>query len=76
MLEHVLDSTGKDINSHLYKHYIEAGYQSLKISDYRITENRYLNNWKKQKIVEVLLIRELKPTLNKQDKLIPLKLFN
>ena len=64
--ESVLDNTEKDINSHLYKHSIEAGHQSLKISDYRIIGNGYLSN----------LIKELKPTLNKQDKLIPLKLFN
>ena len=60
--ERVLDHTGKYINSHLYKHSIETGHQTLEISDYRLAE--------------VLLIKELKPTLNKQDKLIPLKLFN
>ena len=74
--ESVLDNTKKDINSHLYKHSIEADHQSLKISDYRIIGNGYLSNWKEQKIAEVLLIKELKPTLNKQDKLIPLELFN
>ena len=74
--ERVLDSTGKDINSHLYKYSIETGHQSLEISDYRIIGNEYGNNWKKQKIAEALLIKELKPTLNKQDKSIPLKLFN
>ena len=63
--ERVLGHTGKDINSHLYKHSIEAGHETLKISDYRIIGNGYLNNWKKQKIAEALLIKELKPTLNK-----------
>ena len=28
------------------------------------------------KIAEALLMKELRPTLNKQDKLMPLKLFN
>ena len=74
--ERVLDHTGKNVNSHLYKHSTKAGHATLKISDYRIIGNRYLNNWKKQKIAEALLIKELKPTLNKRDKLIPLKLFN
>ena len=42
--EKVLDRTGKDINSHLYKHSVETGYQTLEINDYRIMENRYGNN--------------------------------
>ena len=72
----VLEHIGKDINSHLYKHSIETGHQTLEISDYRIIGNGYKNNGNKRKIAEALLIKELKPTLNKQDKSIPLKLFN
>ena len=76
MSERVLDHTGKDISSHLYKHSIETGHQTLEIRDYRIIRNGYKNNGNKRKIAEALLIKELKPTLNKQDRLIPLKLFN
>ena len=65
----------KDINSQLYKDSIKTGHQPLEISDYRIIGNGYGNNWNKQ-IDQAFLIIELKPTLNKQDKLIPLKLFN
>ena len=72
----MLDHTGKVINRHLYKHSIETSHQALEISDYRIIGNGYGNNWKKWKIAEALLIEELKPTLKKQDKSIPLKLFN
>ena len=32
--EKVLDQTGKDINSHLYKHSVETGYQTLEVNDY------------------------------------------
>ena len=32
--EKVLDRTGKDINSHLYKHSVETGYQTLEVNDY------------------------------------------
>ena len=32
--ERVLDHTGKDINSDLYKHSIETGHQTLEISDH------------------------------------------
>ena len=37
--ERVLNHTGKDINSHLYKHSIEIGHQNLDISDCRIIGN-------------------------------------
>ena len=74
--ERVLGHTGKDISSHLYKHSIETGHQTLEISDYQITGNRYGNNWNKRKIAKALLIKELKPALNKQDKSRPLKLYN
>ena len=72
----MLDHSGKDINSHLYKRSIETGHQTLEISDYRIFGNVYGNNWNKRKTAEALLIKELKPTLKKQDKSMPLKLFN
>ena len=55
---------------------METGHQTLEISDNRIIRNGYGNNLNKRKIAEALLIKELKPTLNKQDKPIPLKLFN
>ena len=66
----------KDISSHGYKHSMEAGHQILEAGDYRIIRNGYGNNWNKRKIAEAILIKELKPTLNKQDKSIPLRLFN
>ena len=60
--ERVLDHTGKDINSHLYKHSIETGHQTLEVNNYRIIGNGYGNDWKKRKIAEALLIKELKST--------------
>ena len=46
------------------------------VNDYQIIGNGYGNNWKKRKIAEALSVKQLKPILNKQDKWIPLKLFN
>ena len=66
----------KDISSYGYKHSIETGHQILETGDYQIIRNGYENNWNKRKIAEAILIKELKPTLNKQDKSIPLRLFN
>ena len=38
--------------------------------------NGFRGNNKKRKVAEVLLIREIKPTLNIQDQLAPLQLFS
>ena len=74
--ERVLGHTGKDINSHFHKQSIKTGHQTLETSGYRSIRNGFGNNPKKRKTAEALLNKELKPTLNKQDKSIPLKLFN
>ena len=46
------------------------------MNNYNIIEKGYKNNVRKQKIAEALLIEEIKPTSNKQDNLIELKLLN
>ena len=46
------------------------------MNNYKTIETRYKNNVRKQKIAEALLIEEMKPTLNKQDNSVDLKLFN
>ena len=76
ILERVLDHNGKDINRHLYKHSIKTGHWTLDIRDYRIIGKGYGNNCKKWETAKALLNKELKSTLKKQDKSMPLKLFN
>ena len=39
--ERVLHHTGKDINSHLYRHSIETVHQTLEIIDYLVIGNRW-----------------------------------
>ena len=71
-----LDHTGRDPNSHLFKHSVESGHPVLDMSNYKIIEKGYRNNARKRKVAEALLIKEMKPTLNNQDNLVELKLFN
>ena len=65
-----------DIISHLMKHSIESGHKPLEAVNYKIIVTGYRNNTMKRKLSEALFIKELKPTLNKQEKSLPLKLFN
>ena len=71
-----LDHAGRDQNSYLFKHSIESGHPVLDKKNYIIIGKGYKNNVRKRKIAEALLIKEMKPTLNKQDNSVELKLFN
>ena len=73
--ERIIDLTGSDTNSHLLKHSIESGHKPLEAVDYKIIGTGYRNNTMQRKLSEALFIKELKPTLNKQEKSLPLKLF-
>ena len=55
---------------------MESGHKPLEITDYKITDAGYCKNTMKRKLFEALFIRELRPTLNKKEKHVPLKLFN
>ena len=73
--ERIVDHTGRDANSHLLKHSIESGHKPLEAVDYEIFGTGYRKNTMKRKLSEALFIKELNPTLNKQEKSVPLKLF-
>ena len=74
--ERIIDHTGRDSNSYVYKHCIETGHRSPDISDFKIIDSNFHKNVFKRKIAEALLIKQLKSTLNKQEKSIELKCFN
>ena len=74
--ERVKDHTRKDVHSHLFKHAVESEHVVLDITNYSIIEKWYRNNTRKHKIAEALLIKEMKPILNRQDQSIALKLFH
>ena len=70
-----MDHNGKGINSHLLKHHIEKELQCLQNKDFVIISSGFWNNTVKRKISKVLWIRDLRPTLNRQERSIELKLF-
>ena len=74
--ERIADHAGRDANSHLLKHSIESGHKPLEAVDYKIIGTGYRKKTMKRKLSEALFIKELNPTLNKQEKSVPLKLFN
>ena len=74
--ERVKDHRGRDHSSHLFKHSLEKDHTEVELNDFKIIARNYKNNNRKRKVSEALLIKRYRPTLNKQDQSIPLKLLN
>ena len=74
--ERVLDHSGRDTNSHILKHQIEKEHPYPQYENFKVISSGFRNNTKKRKLSEALWINALRPSLNKQEKSIPLKLFN
>lgn len=75
LIERFKDHTGRDFNSHIYKHTTETKHQPLTLSNYEILDKNY-TTLQERKLSEALYIKTLKPTLNTQDRSTPITLFN
>ena len=74
--ERVLDHSGGDKTSHIIKQQIEKEHPCLQNENFKVISSGFHNNTKKRKLLEALWINTLRLSLNKQEKSIPLKLFN
>ena len=62
--------------NHTLKHSRETEHRHMISSDFSIISKNFNGNKRKRKIAELLLIKQLRPTLNFHNKSVPLKLFN
>ena len=76
VLERVKNYNGRDNSCHIFKHCVAADHQFVSCGNLRIVGRNYGNNKQKWKIAEALLMKNLKPSLNVQEKPVALKLFN
>ena len=74
--EQIIDHVGRDKKSHPFQHAVVNEHQNVSYNDFEIIASGFRNNMFKKKIAEPLLIKELRPTLNIQEKSLELKLFN
>ena len=74
--ERVDEHGGKDNKSHVLKHTYVSGHKGVSINDFKVPKNGFKNHKMKRKISEALLIKKIKPTLNKQENSVPLIFFN
>ena len=75
IFKRIKDNNSRDTKLHLLKYALENNDQHVSEKDFKIIGNGFRGSNKKRKIAEALLIREIKPTLNIQDQLVPLQLF-
>ena len=76
MCERIIDRNGRDISSYLLKHAIESGHRHITEENFKIINNGFRNNTLKRRIADSSLIKEKKPTLNKQEQSLQLKQHN
>ena len=74
--ERIIDHNGRDQKSHIFKYCFEKCHQHFHTNSFKIIGNEFKNNSFKRKISDALLIKQIKPSLNVQEKSIELKLFN
>ena len=70
------DLYGRDHASYMVKHNIETSDTDVNSANFKTININFSNNKKKRKFAESLSIKDLRPTLNIQEKSVPLKLFN
>ena len=61
----VLDHAVRDSNSHLSKHSVESEHPVVDMNGNKVIMKGFISNSRKLKVSEELLIKEMKPTLNK-----------
>ena len=68
IIERLKDDSGRDHASHMVKHNIESSHTDGNTANIKIIDMNLGNNKRKWKIAESLWIKDLKPTLNVQEK--------
>ena len=74
--ERIEDHNGRSHTSQVWNHSIELSHKIVNTIDFKIIDKTFHNNKRKRKNAEVLWIKDLRPTLNTQDKSVQLKLYN
>ena len=73
LIEAVHEHSGKDANSHVFKHSIETDHPMVTIGDFHVLKTGYTQKKFRRKLSEALFIKQNKPALNKQEASVSLK---
>ena len=70
------EHASKDSKSNFLRHSYQVDHLIVRQNDFKILKNVYKNMKFKRKLSEALHIKELRPSLNTQEKSVVLKVFN
>ena len=68
--------SGKELQSHLFKHSVEINHKTVTLDDFKIIAKGYKGSKFRRKLAEALHIKENHSSLNTQDPFVLLKLSN
>ena len=75
LVERVKEHAEKDKNSHLLRHAQSSGHKAVSLNDFQVLSKNF-RNYYSRKVSEAILIKQKRPSLNKQDMSVPIMLFN
>ena len=76
MIERVHEHSGKEVNSHVFKHSLETDHPTVTIDEFRVLKTGYRQKKFRRKFFEALIMKQKKSVLNKKEGSVPLTLFN
>lgn len=71
--EPMMDYNGTDLKSYMLKRSVESGQKTVSKKDFEVLGKNCKKNTWKRKITGLLLIKQIRPTLNTHYKSVPLK---
>ena len=60
----------------MLRHSIEKNHTEVTVNDFKVIGRNYRNNVRKRKVVEVMLIKQILPTINVQKQSVALTFLN
>ena len=61
LIERVNKHSGKDINSHMFKHSVAANHPTVMLDDFTVLSSGYRNRKFKKKVSQSLFIKQNRP---------------
>ena len=72
IVQRIKDHSSTDHPSHMVKHNTETSHTDISTANFKIIDMNFSNNKRKRTIAGSFWIKDLRPTLNVQEKSIPL----
>ena len=76
LIERVHEHSGKEVNSHVFKHSLETDHPTVTVDEFRVLKTGCRQKKFRRKFFEALFMKQKNSVLNKKEGSVPLTLFN